>query len=349
MWRELLEWYQISKRSLPWRSTQNPYYIWLSEVILQQTRVEQGLPYFVKFQENFPTIHHLAEASESTIMKNWQGLGYYSRAINMHRTAKIIANEFNGVFPDNYNDLLQLKGIGPYTAAAIASFAYNEPKAVLDGNVYRVLSRIFNIDTPINTTAGRKLFTQIADDILNKNFPATHNQAMMELGAIICKPSNPSCNICPLSSHCKSFELKTQNTLPKKLPKTPAKIKYLNFIVIVSKDQIYVHLRDQSSVWKNLYEPLCFETESILSEQKLLEQISTQITIGKDMPLKVFETVHLLTHIKFFGYFWLVKDPKKIHSSIPLEKVAIKDLNKLAIHRLFDKFLNHYKLHEVCH
>jgi A/G-specific adenine glycosylase len=349
MWSELLEWYQKNKRDLPWRNTQNPYFIWLSEIILQQTRVEQGLPYYFRFIENYPTVNHLAKTHEDAVMKNWQGLGYYSRAINMHQTAKIIVNQYKGVFPNNYNDLVVLKGIGPYTAAAIASFAFNEPKAVLDGNVFRVLSRLYNIENAINTTEGKKIFTQLANEALNKKYPAIHNQAMMELGALICKPSNPNCNECPLRHHCLSLNLGTQHTLPKKIPKALPKVKHLNFIVIIDKGQTYVHQRDHTSIWKNLYEPLCIESEFPLNEEDLMEKLLSHMNIGKSMPVKVYETKHLLTHIKIFGHFWIVNQPIKIHSSIYLQKVAIKDLHNLAIHRLFDKFLNSYKLHEVCH
>jgi A/G-specific adenine glycosylase len=196
--KDLLSWYMLHKRDLPWRNTQDPYLIWLSEIILQQTRVAQGLPYFQNFFDKYPQIELLANAPQDEVLKLWQGLGYYSRARNMHKTAQKIVNDFEGIFPGNYKNLLKLNGIGPYTAAAIASFAYNERVAVLDGNVFRVLARFFNLAEPIQTNEAKKIFTQLANDFLNKNEPALHNQAMMELGALVCTPKNPNCSACPL-------------------------------------------------------------------------------------------------------------------------------------------------------
>ncbi|MBP9187718.1 MAG: A/G-specific adenine glycosylase, partial [Bacteroidia bacterium] len=210
----LIKWYLANKRDLPWRNNLNPYHIWLSEIILQQTRVEQGLPYYLKFIEHYPTIKHLAEADDNNVMKLWQGLGYYNRASNMLKTARILVSSYNGVFPETYAELLNLKGIGPYTAAAISSFAFNEAQAVVDGNVYRVLARLFAIDEPIYSTSGKKLFATLAQDLLNLDAPALHNQAIMELGAMVCKPKLALCQACVLRLQCQAYAQKRVYDFP---------------------------------------------------------------------------------------------------------------------------------------
>ena len=223
----LVQWYLQNKRDLPWRDTINPYFIWLSEIMLQQTRVAQGLPYFLSFTQAFPTVFDLANAEEEQVLKLWQGLGYYSRARNLHETAKYIANELNGIFPNNYSDLLKLKGVGEYTAAAIASFSYNEPVAVLDGNVYRVLSRYFNLDTDISDFKSKKIFQSLAQEVLLKEKPALFNQAIMEFGALQCVPKNPDCQNCIFSSSCGALQCKKVGLLPVKSKKTKVTINIL--------------------------------------------------------------------------------------------------------------------------
>ncbi len=198
----LIKWYLLNHRELPWRSSTDPYIIWLSEIILQQTRVDQGLPYFNRFVDKYPTISHLAKAPEDEVLKIWQGLGYYSRARNLHATAKLVHQQYAGVFPSNYDQIKALKGVGVYTAAAITSFAFNQPFAVVDGNVYRVLARLFGESTPIDTTTGKKLFAELANDLLNKKTPGIHNQAIMEFGATLCRPASPDCHICPFNGQC---------------------------------------------------------------------------------------------------------------------------------------------------
>ena len=227
--KTLINWYSVNKRELPWRQTIDPYYIWLSEIILQQTQVAQGLPYYVKFTEEFPSVFHLAKAQEGHVLKLWQGLGYYSRARNLHTTAKYIAAELKGEFPNNYKDLLKLKGIGDYTASAIASICFNKPEAVVDGNVYRVLSRYFGIDTPINSPKGAKEFKQLAQELIDKKDPATFNQAIMEFGATQCKPQSPDCTLCPFTSSCIAFNENRIIELPVKIKSGKAKKKYFNF------------------------------------------------------------------------------------------------------------------------
>jgi len=217
--KTLTSWYLQNKRDLPWRNTENPYFIWLSEIMLQQTRVAQGLPYFLRFVQSFPTVFDLAKADEEKVLKLWQGLGYYSRARNLHKTAQHIAFELDGVFPNNYNDLLKLKGIGEYTAAAIASFSYHEAVPVVDGNVFRVLARYFDIETDIAQASAKKEFSALAYELMPKDSPALFNQAIMEFGALQCVPRNPDCSICPLNSGCLALQKKKVDQLPVKSKK----------------------------------------------------------------------------------------------------------------------------------
>lgn len=229
--RLIVEWYRLNKRDLPWRETQNAYFIWLSEIILQQTRVLQGMNYYLKFISHYPTVHDLANASEQDVLNDWQGLGYYSRARNLHFTAKLISTEMKGVFPSSFNEIKKLKGIGDYTAAAISSFAYNLPQAVVDGNVYRVLSRVFEVHLPIDSTQGKKFFADLAQELISLKEPAIHNQAIMELGAMQCLPVNPICHSCPLNSICLAFSNRTYKELPIKLKKVKVRNRYFHFLI----------------------------------------------------------------------------------------------------------------------
>ena len=264
----LTHWYSVNKRSLPWRTTKNPYHIWLSEIIMQQTQIKQGLPYYEAFVKNYPTVFDLANAEEQEILKLWQGLGYYSRARNLHTSAKYIANELDGKFPSTYSELLKLKGVGDYTASAIASICFNEPTAVVDGNVYRVLSRYFGIDTAINSTQGIKTFKTLATRLINHEHPGDYNQAIMEFGAIQCKPKNPDCNICPLNNSCVALQKEIISVLPVKLKKTKVTKKHINFLVLISEDKHTVfEKRTAKGIWQNLYQfPLIESTSELNSE-----------------------------------------------------------------------------------
>lgn len=339
MWIDLIRWYSDNARDLPWRQTRDPYKIWLSEVILQQTRVEQGLPYYERFIDEFPDIKRLARATNTQIMKLWQGLGYYSRAINMHETAKQIMRDFDGKFPNTYSELLNLKGIGPYTAAAIASFAFDEPKAVLDGNVYRVLSRVYGIDEPIDGTTGKKLFGHLAEEILNKKLPATHNQAMMELGATICTPKCAQCSICPLQEKCVAFAQNRVCELPIKAGKKQPKEVYLNYILLIHEGKLLVRKRDRDSIWKNLYEPLYIEG-TVAAEKITKKDVSDTLGIlVTHSPLLMWSTVHLLTHRKIHANFWLTTCRESPELPSNSKFVSKTELQRLPVHRLFDKFL----------
>src|SRR5690554_5706333 len=282
--QKLISWYSEHKRELPWRNTKDPYKIWLSEVILQQTRVAQGLPYYENFINTFPTVFDLAKADEQQVLKIWQGLGYYSRARNLHHTAQYISENLNGIFPDNYKDLLKLKGVGSYTAAAIASFSNDEAVAVLDGNVYRVLSRYFGIETDISSSKAKKEFQELANEVLDQKQPSLFNQAIMEFGALQCVPKNPNCEVCVLNDSCFALKEKKVDKLPVKLKKTKVTQRFLNYLVFLDENKnSIINKRTQNGIWKNLYEfPLLEVTEKTDLEvitQKISEMYSDQYTI----------------------------------------------------------------------
>ncbi|MCF8224599.1 MAG: A/G-specific adenine glycosylase [Bacteroidales bacterium] len=259
----ITEWYKKYKRQLPWRSTSDPYRIWLSEIILQQTRVSQGLDYYIRFVEKFPDVQSLAAASEETVMKFWQGLGYYSRARNMHQASREIVSVYNGKFPGNYDALLKLKGVGPYTAAAVASIAFGEPVAVVDGNVSRVLGRLFAVGEPVNSTEGARKISELAFELLDRDVPGNHNQAIMEFGALQCTPVNPNCRECPLNHICESYRLNASDKFPLKLKQTKRKNRYFTYFVIKQYGHTYIRKRTGEDIWKSMYEFPMIEQDQI--------------------------------------------------------------------------------------
>ena len=252
--KKVVEWYRLNQRSLPWRETKDPFHIWLSEIILQQTRVNQGLPYYEKFIEAFPSVDKLAAASEQKVLRLWQGLGYYTRARNLHKCAKMIVNSYGGSFPASYNELLLLPGIGAYTAAAIASISFNESVAVVDGNVYRVLSRVFGISTEINSPKGKKEFFELANQLIDKKNPAMFNQAVMEFGALFCKPVNPSCESCTFKASCFAYNNNLVASLPVKKKNKPARRRYFYYFVIQSGKSLLMSKRGKKDIWEGLYD-----------------------------------------------------------------------------------------------
>ncbi len=341
----LINWYAENHRDLPWRHDPTPYEVWLSEVILQQTRVNQGMDYYLRFIERWPTVTDLAKASEEEVLKMWQGLGYYSRARNLHHCAQQVVKEYDGRFPANFEQLKQLKGVGDYTAAAIASIAFNLPHAVIDGNVYRVLARLYDIDTPININEGQKLFTQLADELLNREQPGLHNQAMMEFGALHCTPKNPKCLSCPLQAHCLAFAHQTVLQRPVKLPKTKVTTRYFNYLVIRTKDGIYLHKRNNNDIWKNLYDFPCIESEKSLSAEEVIasEQFKQLIENKPFTIIKVSPVfTHKLTHRTILAQFIEIKLEKKILriETKDLFLTPEKDLGSFPIPRLIDLYLN---------
>ena len=324
----LVPWYLENKRDLPWRRAKNPYEVWLSEIILQQTQVVQGLPYYEKFLTHFPTVHHLARASEQEVLKLWQGLGYYSRARNLHDTAQQISTQFGGVFPDTFEGLLALKGVGVYTASAIASICFDRPKAVVDGNVYRVLSRIFGIDLPINETSGIKRFQELANQHLDVNDPGTYNQSIMEFGALQCVPKNPDCTNCPLTQHCVAFATGAVPRLPVSIKKIKVKTEYYNFLVLQDRSGgLWMQARPANGIWPNLYEFPLIPSEGPMDLAQILEKGNSMCADLNNFiqDLECYNPVpwvHRLTHKKLMIVFWrgfLQNPPPKRYG---LEEVA---------------------------
>lgn len=340
--KDIIHWYSIHKRDLPWRNTKNPYLIWLSEIILQQTQVRQGLPYYEAFVKAFPTVFDLAKASEQKVLKLWQGLGYYSRARNLHSTAKHVANELNGVFPNTYAELIKLKGVGDYTASAIASISYNAPTAVVDGNVYRVLSRFYGIDTPINSTKGIKVFKQLASSLIDKTQPATFNQAIMEFGSRQCKPKNPNCSICPLKSSCIALEKKIIPMLPVKLKKTKIKTRYFNYLVCIdAAKNVILEQRLTKGIWQNLYQFPLIETPKSISinafkslnvESTLLKDISFEYSLFNEIDM-----VHKLSHQHLHTKFWIIE-----MDVLPKAGISISDLESYPVPVLISNFIDQF-------
>ncbi|MEJ6981017.1 A/G-specific adenine glycosylase [Pedobacter sp. P351] len=310
--REVIEWYNIHKRDLPWRKTTDPYIIWLSEVILQQTRVDQGLPYFYRFAEKYPEVSDFASASEDEILNLWQGLGYYSRGRNMHRTAQIVMEDHAGYFPKTYDELIKLKGIGEYTAAAISSFAANEVKAVVDGNVFRVLARYFGIAEPINTSKAKKTFTKIANEVIDDANPALSNQALMEFGSLQCKPKKPLCSNCPLQNSCHAYKYNLTDTLPVKLKKTAVRNRYFNYIVFIKDEKILMNKRGPNDIWQNLHEFPLIETEDLKNASDIVTDGEFQKHFGS-VEIKSVEgpIKHLLSHQKIHAQFIIIDKVKK--------------------------------------
>ena len=339
--KELITWYRNNKRDLPWRNQTDSYLIWLSEIILQQTRVEQGMPYFLRFLECYPTVKDFSSASEDEILKLWQGLGYYSRGRNMLKTAQKVMADFNGVFPTAYADLITLTGIGEYTAAAISSFSSNESKAVVDGNVYRFLARYFGVSTPINSTEGKKEFQALADEVLDKNNAGEHNQAMIEFGALQCKPKNPLCETCPFMLSCFAYKNAQIATLPVKLKKLKIRERHFHFFVIVNeKHQLIIKRRNNSDIWAGLYDLPSLE---LLSKPERLEMIPEFRNWFENEP-KVKnisnEIKHILTHQRLFARFVEIDaKTKNILMQDGWLWVNLEDLKNYGMPKLIFEFL----------
>ena len=330
----LLAWYQKNKRDLPWRHTKDPYKIWLCEIIMQQTRVNQGLAYYNRFVENFPTPAALAAATQDQVLKLWQGLGYYSRARNLHAAAQ----SMQGTFPPSYDEVRALKGVGDYTAAAICSIAYNMPYAVVDGNVYRVLSRVFGITTPIDSTEGKKQFSALAQELLDKKNPGDYNQAIMDLGAMVCIPQAPLCSACPLAGQCQACKEGTQENLPVKVQKTKISTRYFHYIYVEQGKFTWLHQRGPGDVWQNLYELPLVETVNgklDLKSPRLKKWFgAASITAVSQIPVK-----HVLSHRIIYAYMYKVKLPPARKVPGGFIKVPVKNLSRYAVSRLVQKLL----------
>lgn len=337
---KIIDWYKQHKRELPWRESSDPYLIWISEIILQQTRVAQGYDYFLRFVERFPDVTTLAAAHEDEVMKYWQGLGYYSRARNLHAAAR----SMNGVFPRTYPEVLALKGVGEYTAAAVCSFAYGMPYAVVDGNVYRVLSRFFGIDTPVDSTQGKKLFASLADEMLDKRRPAQYNQAVMDFGALQCTPQSPDCSRCPLSEGCAALSEGTVAQLPVKQHKTKSVNRYFNYMFVRAGAHTYIKKRTADDIWKNLFEFPLIETSAPLPQEELLRHPEFKAWVAPDenpvVRLLRKNVKHVLSHRVIYTDFYEVLLPEKSASFAGYRKIPLEDLENFAVSRLIHAFID---------
>ncbi len=339
--KKLLAWHEHENtRSLPWKEETDPYKIWLSEIILQQTRAQQGLPYYNSFTTAFPNVAALATANDEDVFRLWQGLGYYNRCKNMLATARYIHNELNDVFPDKYNDLLSLKGVGPYTAAAIASFAFNLPHAVVDGNVYRVLSRFFAIDTPFDTTQGKKQFAELAQELIKEDSSAAYNQAIMDLGATVCTPSTPLCDVCPLMKNCIATSNNLIEVLPVRSKKVLVKNRYFNYLMLIHDKKIWIQKRGSGDIWENLHQPFLIETDSplmaeqvnkidlIANNKRNIESITADGTSKQRL-------THQMIHTNFYTVNFRNKPNLGTHEGF---WVSLSEINKLAFPKTLVSF-----------
>lgn len=334
---EITRWYKLNKRDLPWRKTRDPYLIWLSEIILQQTRVNQGLSYYEKFSEKYPTVQDLANEKEDEVLKLWQGLGYYSRARNMHFTAKYIVENLNGKFPSSYNEILKLKGVGEYTAAAVASFSFDEKKAVLDGNVFRLLSRYFGIHLPIDSSAGKKEFKSLANDLILEKEPGTYNQAIMEYGALVCTPKVPSCKSCRLSINCEALSKNEVDILPLKSKKINKRDRFFNFLVITDGESAYLQQRLEKDIWIRLFQFPLLETEQEISSIE-----NNSLIDSKHYLVNVSDHKHLLSHQTIYAKFWLFKSETALPKNSKFKIVSISEIHNYAVPKLIENYLNEF-------
>lgn len=341
----LEEWFLTHARDLPWRNTCDAYRIWVSEIILQQTRVVQGLDYYLRFIERFPDVGTLAAAHEDEVMKYWQGLGYYSRARNMHAAARDIVSRFGGAFPSNFQDIRSLKGVGDYTAAAIASFAYNLPHAVVDGNVYRVLSRLFDVDIPIDTPAGKRYFAEFAQSLLDKGNPGLYNQALMELGALQCTPQGCDCTRCPLHDMCAACAMGKVDKLPVKQGKISIKSRYFHYFAISCGDVTWLQKREGNDIWRNLYEYPLIETQQAVSLEELVRTESyRKLFDGIEQVTFVgtpFVCKHVLTHRVIHAVFYTVEVSSFPQALSHLQPIRHGDVEMYAVSRLTELYYRH--------
>ena len=342
----LLKWHkEKNTREMPWKGEKNPYYIWLSEIILQQTRVEQGLPYFLRFKKKYPAVKNLALAKEDEVMKLWQGLGYYSRARNLHETAKHIHYNFKGKFPNTFDELKKLKGVGDYTAAAISSFAFGEKKAVVDGNVIRVLARVFGIETAFDTTEGKRRFAELAQELIDDKNPAAYNQAIMDFGGVVCSPKNPKCDECPFHKICVAKNHELIDVLPYREKRTKITNRYFNYLIIKNEKEIFIQKRTGNDIWKNLYELPMIETEKPL--KKNFQEAVSKFLGTKDFEIEFYskEISQLLSHRKIHFRFIHVSSKKFDALQIAgAKKIKLKSLTKLALPQTIHLYLEQNKL-----
>ncbi len=341
--QRLIDWFEANKRDLPWRGINDPYKIWISEIILQQTRVNQGWNYYTRFIERFPDVKTLAGAEEVEVLKYWQGLGYYSRARNLHAAARMVMEQFNGKFPEDYNSILKLKGIGEYTAAAIISFAWDKPYPVVDGNVFRFLSRLLGIDEPVDTGIGKKLFTRIAGKLMDTKRAGIFNQAIMEFGALQCVPVSPECNICSFTDKCYAYHSNQISCYPVKQNKVKTKTRYFHYFHIQFKDYTYLNKRIGRDIWQNLYEFPCIESGEPLSFEQLQQTRQFKelfpASVEIQYKLAVSGKKHVLTHRILYADFYEVVLNEEPESLSVFTKISSKDTDIYPVHRLMQFYL----------
>ena len=346
---QLMAWYRPTDRPMPWKAEKDAYKVWLSEIILQQTRVEQGLPYYLKFTKTYPTVRHLAQAPADDVMKLWQGLGYYSRARNLHAAAKYIDTELDGKFPNNYESLLLLKGVGEYTAAAIASFVYNEPRAVLDGNVYRVLSRYFGIETPIDSPAAKKEFGVLANELIDQQKPGIYNQAIMDFGATLCKPALPLCGTCPLAANCVAKGDNLQDKLPIKTGKIKQRERFFHYFVINAQGQSVVEQRTDKDIWQELYQfPMLERNELLKPDDEAIVGFLNDLTNGAPWKVSAVKGPYTqkLTHQKINAVFVEIALAEKLNLNDGGYKATEREkLNNFAFPKIIDCYLKDNRLY----
>ncbi len=334
----VINWYKTNLRDLPWRKNKDPYSIWLSEIILQQTQVIQGLPYYERFIKNFPTVKDLALAKEEDILKLWQGLGYYSRARNLHFAAKQIVTNYSSIFPNNYKELIKLKGIGDYTASAIASIAYGEVVPAIDGNALRVISRVFNIDLPVDKKDGKKAIKDLMIKIIDTKNPGDFNQAIMELGAMVCKPKNPNCNNCPLQEKCLSFEKENFLERPVKSRKTKVANIYIDYLILSSKEGIVMQQRDNKGIWKSLYEFPNITSNNKFEDFEHLRFLRTKFSLKDNEIQFVKELKHKLTHRNLYIRFFKCE----LQQSKGIKFMSADEVQKKAVPKPIENFLKEF-------
>ncbi|HOZ85617.1 MAG TPA: A/G-specific adenine glycosylase [Niabella sp.] len=333
-----------NKRKMPWKGENDPYRIWISEIILQQTRVEQGLDYYNRFIKKYPTIKDLALANENEVFKLWEGLGYYSRCRNLIATAKCIHEDKNDIFPNHYEEIIKLKGIGPYTAAAIASFAFNAPCAVVDGNVHRVLSRVFYITDPIDSSEGKKTFEKLANTLLNIQKPGDHNQAIMDFGATVCKPTNPVCDTCIFNKFCKAYLTNNIEKLPVKKKRILKTHRYFNFFILEHRKKIAIKQRTKNDIWRHLFEFPMIETSRKYSSQEITDTLVQNDWIPRNIRLQKIEKEfnQILTHQTIHAVFFKAIVPLQSNASNDYIWITRKDLKTFAFPKIINSFLQEY-------
>ena len=329
---KLIEWYNLNKRDLPWRLTKDPFKIWVSEIILQQTRIEQGKKYYHRFLRKYPNIPSLAKTTDKELLKIWEGLGYYSRALNMYKTAKIVLKKYNGIFPSTYSELIDLPGIGDYTASAISSICADEVQPVVDGNVLRFLSRLYKIDLPIDSAKTKTYFKNLGFELIKDVKPGDFNQAMMDFGSTVCKPRKSGCKHCMFSSNCKAYKSNSVMSYPFKKKKIKIKQRYLNYVVVISDDnKTRINKRDDSGIWKNLYEFPLIETETETSANEIIKKLDIDFLKLKEVKKTKHKLSHQLLHITFFTF--------KVGNTFD-DYISIESLSKYPFPRPINKFIS---------